>query len=98
MQRLFEVSIEDQGEADRVLEKNLKKRVKDLMYQACVDCVKEYYRDPSGNTINDAQARPIQLLYEQYLAGRLKWCNDEVYPKLCAYWCTDDFKVKQARA
>ena len=61
MQRLFEVSIDDQAEADRVLEKYLKKRVKDLLYQSCVDCVKEYYRDPNGNTIDDAQARPIQL-------------------------------------
>jgi hypothetical protein len=79
MQRLFEVSIEDQAEADRVLEKYLKKRVRDLMYQAHVDYVKEYYRDPNTfNTIDDAQARPIQLQYEQYLASRLKWCNDEV--------------------
>jgi hypothetical protein len=43
MQRLFEISIDDQGEADRVVEKYLKKRVRDPMYQAHVDCVKEYY-------------------------------------------------------
>jgi len=61
MQSLFEVSIEDQGEADHVLEKYLNKRVKDLMYQSRVDCVKEYYMDPNGNTIDDAQVRPIQL-------------------------------------
>jgi len=61
MQRLFEVSIDDQAEADRVLEKYLKKRVKDLLYQSRVDCVKEYYRYPNGNRIDDAQARPIQL-------------------------------------
>ena len=99
MQRLFEVSIDDQAEADRVLEKYLKKRVKDLLSQSCVDCVKEYYRDPNTlETIDDAHARPIQLQYEQYLAGRLKWCSDEVWPRLCAYWCTDDFKLKRARA
>ena len=95
---MFEVSIEVQGEVDRVFDKYLKKRVKDLMYQARVDCGKEYYRDPNGNTIDDAHTRPIDPQYEQYLAGRLKLCNDEVWPKLCAYWCTDDFKVKQARA
>ena len=65
MQRLFKVSIEVQGEADHVLDKYLKKRVKDLMYQALVDCVKEYYRDPNGNTIDDAHAHPTELQYEQ---------------------------------
>jgi len=78
MQRLFEVNIDDQAEADRVLEKYLKKRVKDLLYQSRMDCVKEYYRDPNTlEIIDDAHARPIQLQYEQYLASRLKWCSDE---------------------
>jgi hypothetical protein len=43
MQRLFQVE-EDQAEADRVLDNYLKKRVRDMMYQARVDCVKAYYR------------------------------------------------------
>ena len=43
MQRLFQVNEEDQAEADRVLDNYLKKKVRDIMYQACVDCVKAYY-------------------------------------------------------
>ena len=43
MQHLFEVAEDKQQEADRVLEIYLKKRVSDVMYQACVDSVKVYY-------------------------------------------------------
>jgi len=43
MQRLFEVAEDKLQEADRVLEIYLKKRVSDVMYQACVDSVKVYY-------------------------------------------------------
>jgi len=40
MQRLFQVNEEDQAEADRVLDNYLKKKVRDIMYQARVGCVK----------------------------------------------------------
>jgi hypothetical protein len=51
MQRLFQVE-EDQAEVDRVLDNYLKKRVRDMMYQARVDCVKAYYRK-RGESLDD---------------------------------------------
>jgi hypothetical protein len=97
MQRLFQVTAEDQQEADCVLEKGLKKRVKDMMYQARVDVVKEYYREIKHKEINDAVPCHIDLEYEQYKQGKLKWLNDEVWLLLCAYWCSDEYKVKRKR-
>lgn len=94
--RLFEVEDDLQEEADRVLEKYLQKRVRDMMYQARVDAVKLYHRK-RGQEIDDTLARPIELEYEQYMDGQLKWCNDEVWPELCTYWCSKDFKVKRRR-
>ena len=60
MQRLFKVAEEDQEEADRILETYLKKRVRDMMYQACVEAVKEYYRT-LGQELDDKLAFPIEL-------------------------------------
>ena len=96
MQRLFEVAEDNQQEADRVLVTYLKKRVSNVMYQARVDSVKVYY-GKRDQILDDALARPIELEYEQYLDGRLKWCNDVVWPKLCRYWCLEEFKIKQRR-
>ena len=96
MQRLFEVAEDNQQEADRVLVTYLKKRVSNVMYQARVDSVKVYY-EKRDQILDDALARPIELEYEQYLDGRLKWCNDEVWPKLCRYWCSEEFKRKRKR-
>ena len=94
MQRLFEVAEDNQQEANRVLVTYLKKRVSNVMYQARVDSVKVYY-EKRDQILDDALARPIELEYEQYLDGRLKWCNDEVWPKLCRYWCSEEFKRKR---
>ncbi|CAO2190482.1 unnamed protein product [Urochloa humidicola] len=95
--RLFEVAEEDKEEADRVLENYLKKRVKDMMYQARVDAVKEFYRQHRGQKLDDTLARPIELEYGQYIKGKLKWCNDEVWPELCRLWCSLDFLKKRKR-
>jgi len=70
MQRLFQVNEEDQAEADRVLDNYLKKKVRDIMYQARVDCVKAYYRK-RGESLDDIVARTIELEYEQYKVVRL---------------------------
>ena len=77
MQRLFQVNEEDQAEADRVLDNYLKKKVRDIMYQARVDCVKAYYRK-RGESLDDTLARTIELEYEQYKVVRLDWFNDAV--------------------
>ena len=93
MQRLFQVNEEDQAEADRVLDNYLKKKVRDIMYQARVDCVKAYYRK-RGESLDDTLARTIELEYEQYKVVRLDWFNDAVWPVLCHYWCSEEFKTK----
>ena len=97
MQRLFQVAAGDQKDADCVLEGLLKKRVKDMMYQVRVDAVKEYYREIKHIEIKDAVACHIDLEYEQYKQGKLEWLNDEVWLLLCAYWCSDEYKVKRKR-
>ena len=94
LQHSFEVAREDQEEADRVLDNYLNKRVRDMMYQVHVDYVKEYYRT-IGEPLDDTLARPIVLKYEQYLQGQIKWFDDAVWPKLCSYWCSDEFKGKR---
>lgn len=94
MQRLFEVEEHLQVEADRVLDIYLKKRVRDMMHQARLDCVKAYYRK-RDESINDTLARAIELEYEQYKVGRLNWIDDAVWPVLCAYWCSEEFKTKR---
>ncbi|KAG0513735.1 hypothetical protein BDA96_10G127900, partial [Sorghum bicolor] len=88
--RLFEVEERLQVEVDRVLDIYLKKRVWDMMHQARLDCVKAYYRK-RDESINDAIARTIELEYEY----RLDWFNDAVWPILCAYWCSEEFKTKR---
>ena len=45
--------------------------------------------------LDDTLAHPIKLEYEQYLDGWLKLCNDEVWPKLCHYWCLEEFKKRK---
>jgi len=72
---LFQVKREDQQEADRVLENYVRKKVKDILYQARVDAVKVYYKDVLKQNLDDKLARPIELTYEQYLNGRVKWCK-----------------------
>jgi hypothetical protein len=90
---LFQVEEEDQAEADRVLDNYLKKRVRDMMYQARVDCVKAYYRK-RGESLDDTLARTMELEYEQYKVGRLEWFNDAMWPVLYVHWCLE-FKTKQ---
>jgi len=94
MQRLFQVNEEDQAEGDRVIDNYLKKKVRDIMYQARVDCVKAYYRK-RGESLDDTLARTIELEYEQYEVVRLDWFNDAVWPVLCHYWCLEEFKTKR---
>jgi len=96
MQRLFQVSEEDREEADRVLDNYLKKRVMDMMYQARVEAAKQCYRTLKQE-LDDKLALPIELEYEQYLNGKIKWCDAEVWPELCRYWCSEEFKVKRKR-
>jgi len=71
--------------------------MKDMMYQVRVDVVKEYYREIKHREIKDAIACHIDLEYEQYKQAKLKWLNDEVWLLLCAYWCSDVYKVKRKR-
>jgi len=68
-----------------------------MMYQVRVDVVKEYYREIKHREIKDAIACHIDLEYEQYKQAKLKWLNDEVWLLLCAYWCSDVYKVKRKR-
>ena len=93
MQRLFKVAEEDQEEADHILETYLKKRVRDMMYQACVEAVKEYYRT-LGQELDDKLAYPIELEYDRYLKSKIKWCPAKVWPELCRYWCSKEFLAK----
>ena len=97
MQRLFQVVAGDQQDADCVLEGLLKKRVKDMMYLVRVDAVKQYYREIKHIEIKDAVACHVDLEYEQYKQGKLRWLNDEVWLLLCAYRCSYDYKVKRKR-
>ena len=97
VQRLFQVPEGDQQAADCVLEACLKRRVRNMMYQVHVDAVKEYYREIKHIEIKDAVACHIDLKYEQYKQGKLEWLNDEVWLLLCAYWCSDEYKVKRKR-
>jgi len=94
---LFQVKREDQQEADRVLENYVRKKVKDILYQARVDAVKVYYKDVLKQNLDDKLARPIELTYEQYLNGRVKWCKRAAWPSLCRYWCSEEFLTKQKR-
>lgn len=67
-----------------------------MMYNARVDAVKEYYKK-QGEEIDDTLARPRELEYEQYLIGRIWWCNEQVWPHLCRNWCSDQFLTKRKR-
>ena len=94
---MFQVKREDQQEADRVLENYVRKKVKDILYQARVDAVKVYYKDVLKQNLDDKLARPIELTYEQYLNGRVKWCKRAAWPSLCRYWCSEEFLTKRKR-
>jgi hypothetical protein len=94
---LFQVKTEHQQHADRVLETYLRKKVKDILYQARVDAVKVYYKDVLKQNIDDKLARPVELTYEQYLNGRVKWCKRAAWPSLCRYWCSEEFLTKPKR-
>jgi hypothetical protein len=72
MQRLFEVPKDEQQEADRVLDTYLKKRVREMIYQSGVDCVKMYYWLEKDEVIDDTLAHPIELEYNQYIKRRLQ--------------------------
>jgi hypothetical protein len=63
------------------------------MYQAHVNCVKQYYRD-IGESLDGTLARTMELEYEQYKEGKLKWFSDAAWPVLCVYWCLEEFKAK----
>ena len=67
------------------------------MYQVRVDAVKKYYWEIKHLAIKKAVACHIDLEYEQYKQGKLEGFSDEVWPLLCAYWCSDDYKVKRKR-
>ncbi|KAG0522218.1 hypothetical protein BDA96_07G017800 [Sorghum bicolor] len=68
-----------------------------FMYQARVDAVKVYYKDVLNQTLDDKLARPIELIYEQYLNGRVKWCKRVAWPSLCRHWCSEEFLTKRKR-
>ncbi|CAN6172510.1 unnamed protein product, partial [Urochloa humidicola] len=95
--RLFEVNKGKEEEAECVLETYLHKRVKDMMYQARVDAVKVYYMKKLGQKLVDKLARSIELTYEEYLEGKLKWCSVDVWPELCHHWCSEDFLETRKR-
>jgi len=59
-----------------------------------VDSVKVYH-GKRDQILDDTLAHPIKLEYEQYLDGWLKLFNDEVWPKLCHYWCSEEFKKRK---
>lgn len=95
--RLFDVKSEDDEEADRVFDNYVRKKVRDMMYQARVDAVKMYYDKKLNQKLDDKLARPIELKYEEYLGGKLKWCSKAVWPYLCRYWCSEEFLIKRKR-
>jgi hypothetical protein len=94
---LFDVKSEDDEEADRVFDNYVRKKVRDMMYQARVDAVKMYYDKKLNQKLDDKLARPIELKYEEYLGGKLKWCSKAVWPYLCRYWCSEEFLIKRKR-
>ncbi|CAL5091424.1 unnamed protein product [Urochloa decumbens] len=65
-----------------------------MMYQLRVAAVKRYYRN-KDQPIDHKLACTIELEFDQYMEGQIKWCNDEVWPELCAYWCSQDYKDKR---
>jgi hypothetical protein len=58
-----------------------------------VDDVKMYYNKKLNQKLDDKLARPIELKYEEYLEGKLKWCSKTVWPYLCRYWCSEEFQA-----
>lgn len=94
--RCFEVTESNRVEADRILESYVRKKVKDNMYQARVDAVKIYY-DGQGEELDDKLACAIELTLEQYLASRVDWFSPTVWPHICSYWCSNEFKEARHR-
>jgi hypothetical protein len=68
-----------------------------MMYQVRVDAVKKYYGDIKHISIKDTVACHIDLEYEQYMQGKLEGFSDEVWPLLCPYWCSDEYKEKRKK-
>jgi hypothetical protein len=86
-QQTSAMKVESSGIADEVV----------FMYQARVDAVQVYYKDVLNQTLDDKLARPIELTYEQYLNGRVKWCKRVAWPSLCRHWCSEEFLTKRKR-
>ena len=100
---LFEVHVKDgedpdkvEDDADRVLDNYAMKKVRDMMYQVCVDAVKFYYEE-KGELLDDTLACSKELEYDQYLEGRIPWFKEHAWPHLCAYWCSKEFKFLRKR-
>lgn len=83
-------------EADRILESYARRKVKDILYQARVDAVKIYY-DDQGEELDDKLACARELTLEQYLASRVDWFSPTVWPHICSYWCSKEFKEARCR-
>jgi hypothetical protein len=96
LQRLFEVTEPNRAGANRILEGCARRKVKDIMYQARVDAVKIYY-DDQGEELDDTLACSRELTLEQYLASRVDWFSPTVWPHICRYWCSNEFKQARAR-
>jgi hypothetical protein len=56
----------------------VRKMVRNMIYQARVDAVKMYYNKKLNQKLDDKLARPIELKYEEYLEGNLKWCKKAI--------------------
>ena len=95
--RCFEVAEANRVEADRILESYARRKVKDILYQARVDAVKIYY-DDQGEELDDKLACARELTLEQYLASRVDWFSPTVWPHICSYWCSKEFKEARRRA
>jgi hypothetical protein len=96
LQRLFEVTEPNRTEANNILEGCARRKVKDNMYQARVDAVKIYY-DTQGEELDDKLACSRELTLEQYLVSRVDWFSPTVWPHICRYWCSNEFKQARAR-
>ncbi|KAM0900966.1 hypothetical protein ACQ4PT_020280 [Festuca glaucescens] len=94
--RLFEVTEPNRAEANHILEGCARRKVKDNMYQARVDAVKIYY-DDQGEELDDKLACSRELTLEQYLASRVDWFSPTVWPHICRYWCSKEFKQARSR-
>ncbi|XP_037451250.1 uncharacterized protein LOC119321825 isoform X3 [Triticum dicoccoides] len=100
---LFEIHVKDdedldkvEDDADRVLDNYAMKKVRDTMYQLCVDAVKFYF-EKQGERLDDTSACSKELEYAQHLECRIPWFKEHAWPHLCAYWCSKTFKSLRKR-